>query len=99
MTPRVRNGAGPYFLEVMTYRWREHVGPNHDYHLGYRTEEESKPWIESDQVPRLAGMIEPRRLTQIQMEVESEVATAFAFAEQSPEPALAELYTDVFKEN
>ena len=35
--PRIRAGAGPWFFEVMTYRWREHVGPNCDYHLGYRT--------------------------------------------------------------
>jgi TPP-dependent pyruvate/acetoin dehydrogenase alpha subunit len=98
-TGKIRNGEGPYFLEVMTYRWREHVGPNHDYHLGYRTEDEAKPWMESDQVPRLAGMIEPRRLSQIQMEVEAEVAAAFAFAEQSPFPQPAELYTDVYQEN
>jgi TPP-dependent pyruvate/acetoin dehydrogenase alpha subunit len=96
LAPRIRGGGGPYFLEVMTYRWREHVGPNHDYHLGYRTEAEAKPWIDNDQVPRLAGLIESRRLSQIQMEVETEVAAAFAFAEQSPEPEPAELYTDVF---
>jgi TPP-dependent pyruvate/acetoin dehydrogenase alpha subunit len=34
---RIRSGAGPWFLEVLTYRWKEHVGPGEDYHLGYRT--------------------------------------------------------------
>ena len=27
----------------LTYRWREHVGPGDDYHLGYRTESEAEP--------------------------------------------------------
>jgi len=31
--------------------------------------------------------------------VEAEVAEAFAFADHSPVPPAAELYTDVFKEN
>lgn len=95
LTTKVRAGGGPYFLEVMTYRWREHVGPNNDYHLGYRTEEEATPWIESDQVQRLESMIPPDRCKQIQEEVEAEIEEALAFAEESPEPEPAELYTDV----
>src|SRR5438105_1271056 len=68
VTAKIRAGGGPHFFEVMTYRWREHVGPNHDYHLGFRTEAEAQPWIENDQVPRLALMIENHRLTQLQHE-------------------------------
>jgi TPP-dependent pyruvate/acetoin dehydrogenase alpha subunit len=98
VAPQVRAGGGPHFFEVMTYRWREHVGPNCDYHLGYRTEDEAAPWIQTDQVTRLAGMVEPGRRGPIQDEVEAEVAAAFAFAEASPPPSAADLYTDVFKE-
>jgi TPP-dependent pyruvate/acetoin dehydrogenase alpha subunit len=98
VAPQVRSGC-PHFFEVMTYRWREHVGPNCDYQLGYRTEDEAAPWIATDQVTRLADSIEPRRRAEIKGEVEAEVAEAFAFATGSPEPAAAELYTDVFKEN
>ena len=32
-----RNGMGPQFLELETYRWLEHCGPDFDNHLGYRT--------------------------------------------------------------
>jgi TPP-dependent pyruvate/acetoin dehydrogenase alpha subunit len=92
---KVRSGAGPYFLEVMTYRWREHVGPNNDFRLGYRTEDEAIPWIETDQVTRLEAMLAPERRQQIQEEVEAEVEAALLFAEESPEPESAELYTDV----
>jgi TPP-dependent pyruvate/acetoin dehydrogenase alpha subunit len=99
VAPGVRAGAGPYFLEVMTYRWREHVGPGCDFQLGFRTEQEAEPWVATDQVNRLAGMVEARRAAGIRDEVEAEVAAAFAFAEESPWPEPAELCTDVFKED
>lgn len=92
---KIRAEGCPYFMEVMTYRWREHVGPNEDFRLGYRTEDEAASWVETDQVTRLETMLAPDRRQQIQEEVESEVEAALLFAEQSPEPEPAELYTDV----
>ena len=29
----------------MTYRWKEHVGPGEDWHLGYRERAEAEPWV------------------------------------------------------
>ncbi len=98
VTPHVRAGR-PHLIEVMTYRWREHVGPNGDYHLGYRTDDEAAPWVAGDQVTRLAAMVAPERRAAIEHEVEAEVADAFAFAEASPVPDAAELYTDLYAEN
>jgi TPP-dependent pyruvate/acetoin dehydrogenase alpha subunit len=95
----VRAGAGPRLLEVMTYRWREHVGPGEDYHLGFRDADEAKPWMTNDQVPRLARLIDPAQRERIEAEVEAEIAAAFAFAEASPFPTPGELTTDVFKES
>jgi TPP-dependent pyruvate/acetoin dehydrogenase alpha subunit len=96
---KVRAGGGPHFLEVMTYRWREHVGPNPDFQLGYRTEAEAQPWVEDDQVARIGAMIPAVHRARIEKEVAAEVADAFAFAEESPEPADAELLTDVYGGN
>jgi TPP-dependent pyruvate/acetoin dehydrogenase alpha subunit len=96
---QVRTGAGPWFFEVMTYRWQEHVGPGTDFHLGYRTEAEAAPWIEHDQVRRLGKLLQPEERTCIEQEIEAEVEAAFAFAEQSRFPEPAHLYTDVFAEN
>jgi TPP-dependent pyruvate/acetoin dehydrogenase alpha subunit len=94
----VRAGTGPHFLEVTTYRWREHVGPYEDYHLGYRTKDEAASWLAGDPVRRMAECIEPAERQHIEKEVESEIADAFAFAESSPFPDAVELMTDVFKE-
>jgi TPP-dependent pyruvate/acetoin dehydrogenase alpha subunit len=93
----VRAGQGPYFLEVLTYRWYEHVGPGRDFHLGYRTEAEARPWFESDPVFRLAAMLDATDRAHIERAVEAEIAAAFAFAEASPFPDPAELLTDVFQ--
>jgi TPP-dependent pyruvate/acetoin dehydrogenase alpha subunit len=94
----VRAGEGPWFLEVMTYRWREHVGPGCDYHLGFRSEDEAAPWMATDPVRGLAEMLDPSVRAGIEEEVEEEVREAFAFAEASPFPTAAELSCDVFKE-
>jgi TPP-dependent pyruvate/acetoin dehydrogenase alpha subunit len=98
VAPRVREGAGPHFFEVMTYRWREHVGPGTDYHLGFRSEKECELWGENDQVARLAEMVDARTRAGIEADVEAEVASAFAFAEASPMPGAEELFTEMFKE-
>jgi TPP-dependent pyruvate/acetoin dehydrogenase alpha subunit len=95
---RIRAGDGPHFFEVTTYRWREHVGPGEDYHLGYRTREDAEPSFAADPVRRLADLVEPAERRAIETKVEAEIADAFAFAESSPFPDAAELMTDVFTE-
>jgi TPP-dependent pyruvate/acetoin dehydrogenase alpha subunit len=56
---RLRTGEGPHFLEVVTYRWREHVGPGGDYQLGYRSLSECEPWVAADPVRHLADRVRP----------------------------------------
>lgn len=94
---KIRSGFGPWFLEVMTYRWTEHVGPGEDFHLGYRTANEAQSWRENDQVQRLAQMINAVERDRMEAEVEAEIADAFAFAEESAFPEAEDLYADVFK--
>jgi pyruvate dehydrogenase E1 component alpha subunit len=45
---RCRAGDGPVFLECMTYRWREHVGPLWDYEASrtYRAKSELEEWMQ-----------------------------------------------------
>jgi len=96
----LRDGqTGPFFFECLTYRWKEHVGPNEDYHLGYRIREEAEPWMKNDQVKRIGAMLETEQRQKIEEKVEAEVQEAFAFAEESPFPNASELHTDVFKES
>ena len=57
----------------MTYRWREHVGPGDDYHLGFRDPEEADPWFADDQLSRLAEMVDPDQRELIEAEVSDEM--------------------------
>jgi TPP-dependent pyruvate/acetoin dehydrogenase alpha subunit len=95
---RLRAGGGPLFIEAVTYRWREHVGPGQDYHLGYRDRSECEAWEETDAVRVLAAQMPAGEREMIEAAVEREVAEAFAFAESSPFPPAAELLTDIFTE-
>jgi TPP-dependent pyruvate/acetoin dehydrogenase alpha subunit len=94
----VRAGGGPRFFECMVYRWKEHVGPGDDFHLGYRTEEEAAPWKARDQVARLAAMLDPAVRSRVEADVEAGIADAIEFAEASPFPDEMDLYADVVKE-
>ncbi len=95
----LRSGAtGPLFIECRTYRWKEHVGPSEDYHLGYRTKTEAEPWIAADPCKRLAALLPPDTRSKIEAEVEAEIEDAIRFAEESPFPDPAELYSDMYKD-
>jgi TPP-dependent pyruvate/acetoin dehydrogenase alpha subunit len=95
---QLRAGEGPWLFEVATYRWREHVGPGSDYHLGYRSETERDTWAASDPAKRLADAMLVPELKKIESEVEEEIAEAFLFAEESPFPDARELMSDIFRE-
>ena len=94
----VRSGEGPRFLECMVYRWREHVGPDDDFHLGYRTVDEAAPWKAADQCARLASMLDAGTRARIDAEIEMEVKDAVDWAEASAFPDEMELYADVVKD-
>jgi len=96
---KIRSGdSGPVFFECMTYRRKEHVGPDDDFGLGYRARTEAEPWIRADGCRQLAARIDPELRRQLEAEVEAEIREAIRFAEDSPFPDPSELYTDVFKE-
>ena len=44
----IRNGKGPYFIQMDTYRHLEHCGPNEDDHLNYRNKREVNFWKKKD---------------------------------------------------
>jgi pyruvate dehydrogenase E1 component alpha subunit len=96
VAPMRTPAQGPSFIECITYRWREHVGPNADFDAGYRSRAELEPWVAADAVARIRGMIAPAACQAIESEVERQVGDAVSFAEQSPVPALSELKTHVF---
>ena len=98
----VRKEGQPYFLEVDTYRFRGHSMGDPER---YRKAEEVKQWQENDPIGifnkhLLETKVATRKgLDEIEARVEEEVNKAVEFAETSPEPALEELFTNVYVED
>ena len=93
-----RSGKGPILIEFLTYRYRGHSMSDP---AKYRTREEVQDVRENrdpiTQVEReLEAMgVKEEELKAIDKEVKNIVVEAAKFAEEAPEPAPAELYTDV----
>jgi TPP-dependent pyruvate/acetoin dehydrogenase alpha subunit len=94
---RARKGGGPSLIELATYRWREHCGPNYDLELNYRSAEEFATWQARDPVrvyrDRLTagGLLTASADTEMTTAILREMEEAVAFAKASPFPAPAEL--------
>ena len=99
---QARSGQGPVFLELKTYRWREHCGAGFDNHIGYRTEAEYQSWRERDPIAtferrlQAAGTFDAARFAHFNSSVDAEIAEAFAQADRAPFPAAATLMDHVY---
>jgi pyruvate dehydrogenase E1 component alpha subunit len=98
----VRSGEGPYFLEVMTYRFRGHSMGDPER---YRKQEEVKKWQESDPIGIFRnaiisqGLATDAELDALDERAEAETRAAVLFAESSPEPAPEALWENVYVDN
>jgi pyruvate dehydrogenase E1 component alpha subunit len=93
----IRAGKGPYFLEFKTYRYKGHSVSDP---AKYRSKEELKEYQERDPVKLLEKRIIENQIAteeeikKIKDRVKKTIEEAVAFAEASPYPDPAELYTD-----
>ena len=98
----VRSGNGPYILEMMTYRYRGHSMSDP---AKYRTKEEvSSMKDERDPINNIKKMlmdkgVEEENIKEIDKEIKSIVNESATFAQESPEPPLEDLWTDILVEN
>jgi len=97
--PQVKAGKGPYIMEMMTYRYRGHSMSDP---AKYRTKEEVQKYrSEHDPIENLkkqmleAGLTDEAKLKEIDREIKEIVTDAADFAQSSPEPDPAELWTEV----
>ena len=76
----MKSSPEPFFLELETYRWREHCGPNYDNDIGYRTEEEFEAWRNKCPIANYEKTNFTLNHNQLQM-IQSEIDEAFDHAE------------------
>ena len=99
----VRGGNGPYFLELLTYRFRGHSMSDSN---AYRAKDEEKEWSERDPITILRdSLIKDGQLTAEEFKamdrelinhIEDEIIT---FAEASPDPKVEDLEKYVLAED
>jgi pyruvate dehydrogenase E1 component alpha subunit len=97
---RARKGGHPTLLEVRTYRYMGH-SMSDPLHGVYRTKDEVEEQKKKDPITQLAEKLKEEKvlnqaaLDALDAEVHAEVDEAVKFADESPDPDSAELYTDV----
>jgi len=97
----VRAGNGPYFLEIITYRFRGHSMGDPER---YRVADEVKKWQENDPIGIYRKYLsdqkiaEDKEFDEIDQKCAEEVAEAVKFAEASPEPDPASLFEHIYVE-
>jgi pyruvate dehydrogenase E1 component alpha subunit len=98
---RARSGLGPQFIEMITYRYEGHSMGDP---LRYRSKDEVEKWREDDPIGVLERHLlqvlelDKDSLEAIDRQVEKEIDEAVIFAEESPLPAIEELFTDIYVE-
>ena len=96
---RARNGEGPTFLEMRTYRYRGHSMSDP---AKYRTKEELEEYKAKDPIEQVKEAILKEKyadeawITSIEEKVKEIVDESVKFAEESPWPDASELYKDVY---
>ncbi len=102
LVARARKGEGPFFMELMTYRYHgHHVGDiNREY---YRSKDEEKDWRDNrDPIIRFRaylvseGIVTEEDLDAMNAEVERDAAEAVAYALDAAYPDVSEVDMHVF---
>lgn len=92
-----RKGKGPFLIEAVTYRWREHVGPNFDFDMGYRSKEELEKWMKRCPVDNYEKyllenkIIDVIRIKKIKQKIEKQIKDAWKKMERAQYAKLNEL--------
>jgi pyruvate dehydrogenase E1 component alpha subunit len=101
----VRRGDGPVFLELKTYRYLEHCGPNNDDNLAYRPTDELKNWRDQDPLLVTRKQLETRKEwsadfeAQCEATVSKEVSDAFTYALEAKFPDRKELGAYIYADH
>ena len=92
MVERVRSGNGPFFVECMTYRLKDHHNIGTGVERGYRTQGEWNLWNEKSPITRLEKKMRDKewlndsQIQRIEDEIQLEIDRAFYFARKSNLP-------------
>lgn len=98
----IKKTGSPFFIELETYRWLEHCGPNYDNHIGYRSEAEYLEWKKRDPIKLFKktllneNIFSKEELKLIEQRVKFKIKDAFKFANNAPFPNSKDAFETMF---
>ena len=99
---RARAGEGPTFIEAVVYRFRAHGGAGDDSKSGYRDEAERAGWETVDPLILFGdyltrrSMLDAAGTERMEQQISAEIAEAFEYALNSPNPTEQDLYRHTY---
>ena len=104
LVSQCKDGKGPFFIEGLTYRWKEHVGPYYDYEQNrtFRSKEELMVWFDKCPIKRLAKKIIEEKyvsfedLLKIEVNIKNKIQISLNRACKDPWPVVEEIYQNVY---
>jgi TPP-dependent pyruvate/acetoin dehydrogenase alpha subunit len=103
LVKKIRKKSQPYFLEINTYRFLEHCGPNNDDYLNYRPKHEIKYWLKNDPVKLIKNKLIRsdlryiKLLQKVNQNIDNEINIAFKYSINSKFPKKKILSKYIYK--
>jgi TPP-dependent pyruvate/acetoin dehydrogenase alpha subunit len=100
----IKTNNVPAFIELETFRWLEHCGPNGDDELGYRKKGELDEWLKRDPISNYEDLIIKNKqliradILEIKDSINNEIDEAFKFAKESSFPEFDILKQHIYKD-
>lgn len=100
----IKDNNAPAFLELETFRWLEHCGPNGDDELGYRGQGELEKWLKRCPIETYKNTIMKKsiaiesEIAKMNEKINTEIDEAFIFAKKSVFPELELLNQHIYKD-
>jgi len=99
---RARAGDGPTLIECKTYRIRGHHEGDPNQGSRYRDKKDIEAWKKKDPIKRLSDklisdkILIKKKIAELEKSTNAEIDEAVTYANESPFPALEEMYEDVY---
>ena len=102
LVKNIRYNQKPFLIELSTYRFLEHCGPNNDDNLNYRTEKEITFWKKKCPIENYKKklvrekIIDNKYLDLIYKKIDLEIKNSFRYAQKSKFPNNSKLLKNIY---
>jgi len=98
----IKKKTKPFLLLLDTFRHLEHCGPSNDDILNYRSKKYINFWLNKDPIKKFEkdllrrNILTDKTIRNLKQDIQSEIESAFSFAENSSFPTKKELQKDIY---